>query len=35
MFLPGKVQKSFKPGEEGTVKFEDGKVSQGIELCYL
>lgn len=27
MFLPGKVQKSFKPGEEGTVKFEDGKVS--------
>ena len=26
MFLPAKVVKSFKPGEEGTVKFEDGKV---------
>ena len=26
MFLPGKVQKSFKPGQEGQVKSEDGKV---------
>jgi len=25
-FLPGKVVKSFKPGAEGTVKSEDGKV---------
>lgn len=26
MFLPGKVQKSFKPGAEGIVKTDDGKV---------
>lgn len=26
MFLPAKVVKSFKPGEEGQIKFEDGKV---------
>ena len=26
MFLPAKVMKSFKPGEEGQIKFEDGKV---------
>ena len=28
MFLPAKVEKSFKPGEEGQVKMEDGKVRQ-------
>jgi hypothetical protein len=26
MFLPAQVTKSFKPGEEGNVKYEDGKV---------
>jgi hypothetical protein len=26
MFLPGKVVKSFKPGEDGQIKYEDGKV---------
>lgn len=26
MFLPGKVVKTFKPGEDGQVKMEDGKV---------
>ena len=26
MFLPGKVQKSFKPGEDGSIKFEDGRA---------
>jgi Myosin N-terminal SH3-like domain len=27
MYLPGKVQKTFKAGEDGKVKMEDGKVS--------
>ena len=27
MFLPGKVVKTFKPGEEGHIKYEDGKAS--------
>ncbi len=27
MYLPGRVQKAFKPGEEGKVKYEDGRVS--------
>lgn len=27
MFLPGKVLKAFRPGEEGKVKYEDGRVS--------
>jgi hypothetical protein len=26
MYLPGKVLKAFKPGEEGKVQYEDGKV---------
>lgn len=26
MFLPGKVTKAFKPGEEGAGKYEDGRV---------
>lgn len=29
MYLPAKVQKTFKGGEEGKVKMEDGKVSRG------
>ena len=30
MYLPAKVMGNFKPGEEGNVKFEDGKVCCGV-----
>ena len=30
MYLPGKVVKTFKPGTEGQIKWEDGKVGWGV-----
>jgi hypothetical protein len=33
MFIPAKVLKSFKPGEPGRAKGEDGKVSRPSVDC--
>lgn len=32
MFIPGKVVKTFKAGEEGKFKMEDGKVRRSANL---
>jgi hypothetical protein len=34
MFMPGKIVKTFKPGEEGRVKLEDGRV-RSCFICFF